>query len=452
MTDLLVSLAGQSNIVGRASYSAAPDYLKNHTFTRTKIWWNGTFENYDPSTVQTHDQFAGDHGVDAYLAYQFEKDPAHANDTLYFIKYGEGGRPLFNTSPSRTWSPDAAANIYDEFVTYANAGIAALPVGYEVLGFYWLQGETDSQVLEHAEAYFDNVFSLFNSNMNPDIPFILTGKLVFGNIANQSFWTYRELVWAAENKYVATGQNTVLIDTTGLAEEGGDPGHYSAHSFSIMGKDLYGALTGTDSVNASRNQGVQVLVVDPTSNAPDYRSLEQLVTREAKRGDIVVDTRLGKARLLIKNESGLVRSVKLQEGETEETVGVWAPEIGGSTSDVQGTYTVQNGNWIKNGGVVTAFFNIEVLLLGTITGTSMLSKLPFTVKANISGRGGAVNIGIFETLATPAIFLGGTPRNGTDQAYFRFTDSAAITQTYCPNTFFGNGSVIRGYITYLTDE
>lgn len=572
MANKVIVISGQSNAVGRASEAIDTPTINNHVFTRTKIYWGGAWVNYDPHIVQIHDRIAGDNGVDVYLAYMFETDPKYSGDTLYLIHYAEGGRPLYNTSPSRTLSPDAAGNIYDEFVAHATAAYAAIPTSYSTLGFYWMQGETDSQVLLHSQSYYANLTSLFNTHIATDVPQALTGKIVIGNISLLSAWTYKSYIDDAQLRFITETSNAVLINTTNLPFDPGDDGHMSSSSYHVIAKDIYAVFTDSISVNTVRDANTDVLVIDDNSTITDDLDYDNLIVSKAQPADIVVDTR-SLPRLSIKNDKGLAFTLPamptgfltyeevtgekklgiglgrgisvardfhlhnynntgsflmrlsgneadrdgavsglefgyesanysiILQGHTNKPAiigcnnlyqlkidpttnaielpygslkfasssslstdpntlddygeGVWTPILGGSTSESGQVYgSATNGRYVKIGRLVTCFFAIEITTLGVITGNTVLKGLPFTVtnETQNSTRGGTVTFNFIESLNTAVTNLAGGTEKNTKFAYLRYMAVAAVSQTYADAALAKDGTILRGVITYETDE
>jgi hypothetical protein len=61
------------------------------------------------------------------------------------------------------------------------------------------------------------------------------------------------------------------------------------------------------------------------------------------------------------------------------SIGTWTPVIGGSGGTSGQTYSTQIGGYVKMGRLVWASFGAALTAKGTITGTVVLSGLPFTV-------------------------------------------------------------------------
>jgi hypothetical protein len=117
--------------------------------------------------------------------------------------------------------------------------------------------------------------------------------------------------------------------------------------------------------------------------------------------------------------------------------GTWTPTLGGTA-----TYNSQTGTYTKVGRLVTVTFNLNILVLGTGS-TTTVDGLPF------SGVGGLYMTG--------AIYFDGIPTARTSvgvmctglTSYYFFGPTAATTS--CPLAFaiFGNGAIVRGSFSYF---
>jgi hypothetical protein len=117
--------------------------------------------------------------------------------------------------------------------------------------------------------------------------------------------------------------------------------------------------------------------------------------------------------------------------------GTWTPTLGGTA-----TYNSQTGTYTKVGRLVTVTFNLNILVLGTGS-TTTVDGLPF------SGIGGLYMTG--------AIYFDGIPTARTSvgvmctglTSYYFFGPTAATTS--CPISFaiFGNGATVRGSFSYF---
>jgi len=111
---------------------------------------------------------------------------------------------LSPTASARRGEP--VGNHYTNLVDDFNARIANLEGlpgydggGYEIAGFLWLQGESDSMDMFRVEQYQENLLDLISDLRNdlnaPDMPFMIA-RIHAG--PPKSPWTYASLIWEAE--------------------------------------------------------------------------------------------------------------------------------------------------------------------------------------------------------------------------------------------------------------
>ena len=210
-------IAGQSNANGRPPIDTISVLkeskkpliglrfdVRNHFYNRTKVWvdpndsirlsWGGYMppvpgytpsENpgWEPLNVN-YNQFyqcgywtADDntthasHGLEVEFAYAFETDPVHKDDELYIIKWAYGGISLAQNPKDIDWYPFSDHKMYYYFVNnFLFPAFSSRELSnYEPLGFWWSQGESDSMILENAEAYGENLENFF-SILHSDVP------------------------------------------------------------------------------------------------------------------------------------------------------------------------------------------------------------------------------------------------------------------------------------------
>jgi hypothetical protein len=236
-------VSGQSNAVGRAYNPLADAAVAACAFTRTKIWVAGSWQVLNPPDhTQSHGQAINQHGIEPYLAYLFEQH--FPNDSLYIIKFAEGGRGLAADAGKPDWSP-ASAELYTTLKnSYISPALASsdLDGGYIPLGFWWMQGESDAFFAQQADAYYTNLVGFFSS-LAADIPETTNFKRYIGKIRDNKSWAYREKVRAAQMQYCKVpSNNATLIDTDYV--DTNDSTHYSAQGFSKLADALFAAMIG----------------------------------------------------------------------------------------------------------------------------------------------------------------------------------------------------------------
>ena len=119
--------------------------------------------------------------------------------------------------------------------------------------------------------------------------------------------------------------------------------------------------------------------------------------------------------------------------------GTWTPSIGGTA-----TYTTQLGFYTKIGRQVTITFDLNILVLGTGS-TSSISGAPFTPAAGGNYYTGSV---FWENIASSQISVG-TFIQGTTGTIFFYTRSTAGTSVVNASAIIGSGTILRCTMTYF---
>lgn len=259
-------VAGQSNAVGRAPnpvYGAAA----GHTYTKTKIWVTNlaqvgsggsakfsdaptvsAWQTLNPSTNQSYDGGGTIHGIEPWLAYLFENDPNHSNDTLYIIKLGYGGIPLGITT-GMDYNPSSTQELYNALVNYylvpALGSTELTGNNYTPLGIWWAQGETDAAYSTgFASSYETNLNALF-SGLASNIPALSNFRKYIAQCGTQAYTggAYSDVVRAAELSYASNpSNNSKLILTDDVSRRDDQVVHYSAQGFYQLATKLYDAI------------------------------------------------------------------------------------------------------------------------------------------------------------------------------------------------------------------
>lgn len=129
---------------------------------------------------------------------------------------------FFGTALATDWRPGAAegdrlyARLLDE-VAAARAALAGRP--HQIAGFFWLQGETDANREDHAQAYAENlrafVLAVRRDLGVPDLPFVL------GRIGPRpaSGYPCQDVVRAAQAAAPRQVPVVAVVDTDDLARD-----------------------------------------------------------------------------------------------------------------------------------------------------------------------------------------------------------------------------------------
>lgn len=168
------------------------------------------------------------------------------DEQIALIKYARGG-----TSLAYEWNPESSEiNQYDYFIhTVANA-IAeeeAFGVELKITGLLWMQGEEDATNFEMAENYRQNL-AHFISRVRLDLG-LPDLEIYIGTIANSSIWTYREIIWDAQQEVAVADPSVFLVDGKDLPllfDDGTGAGyiHYSTQGQVALGELFAFAAAG----------------------------------------------------------------------------------------------------------------------------------------------------------------------------------------------------------------
>ncbi len=128
--------------------------------------------------------------------------------------------------------------------------------------------------------------------------------------------------------------------------------------------------------------------------------------------------------------------------------GAWTPVIGGSGGTSGQVYTFQVGKYVKVGKLVTAYFNISLSTLGTVTTAVQIQGLPFTSENTTNQRAPLV-ITHFSALTTAVVFMGGFLEPNSTAATVTHVPTAAATGAgVMAQADLSNNTVLIGMVTY----
>jgi len=229
----LYIFAGQSNAVGWKTNTSelTPALLAaqgNVLFygptssTPSPAW--GAFQPPDETGIPSGSGFGPEITAGRDLA------AALGDPKVAMVKFAAGGTNLHTQ-----WNPNIGGSLYAQMMTRVNQSVAALPgqqgATADPAGFFWMQGESDSDTLVHANAYQANLANLIRrvrSDLGrPDLPVVL------GQINNAFNYTW--LVRQAQATVAANLPYVRLATTDDLQRAPGDPIHFSTQGTVDMG-------------------------------------------------------------------------------------------------------------------------------------------------------------------------------------------------------------------------
>lgn len=271
----IIVLSGQSNAVGvghlkclKRSFpeEKIADYYKG--YERVKIWYyshDKKNEGFMPTTVnctELHkDTLGPEVGMAEYLSEQFPEEE------FYIVKFAVGGASL-----KRDFLPPSAGGYYDverfkkEYSAFLETFFSGEHPKFgwcynglvdhlrdcltslrkqgltpEILGFCWMQGESDAAKPEQVELYRRN-FDLFVKDLKREFPSELE-RCVFVDAAIGEIWKYYKELNLFKKEYAQNHPNFVFLDTVAEGfctkhepEEEPDTAHYDCESVIRLGK------------------------------------------------------------------------------------------------------------------------------------------------------------------------------------------------------------------------
>lgn len=226
-------VAGQSNAVGNKALTSqlAPSFLLPQSnvlfFGPTHETAVKTWNPIQPPTETT--QVSDGSGFGPELTAGQALSTAAGGQTVGIVKFAINGTNLFSQ-----WNPDNAGQLYDQMMTRVNQSLAALTgLGHTpvVSGFLWMQGESDTDTLAHANAYQANLTKLIE-NVRADVG-NANLPVVIGQINNA--FTFTNNVRQAQHTVANNLAYVTLAQTDDLQRAAGDLIHFSTQGTLDLG-------------------------------------------------------------------------------------------------------------------------------------------------------------------------------------------------------------------------
>lgn len=121
--------------------------------------------------------------------------------------------------------------------------------------------------------------------------------------------------------------------------------------------------------------------------------------------------------------------------------GTWTPYVGGTA-----TYITQSGRWLKTGNLVTAWFDLEINLIGT-GAVNVISGLPFSSEPSTIPFAGSV--GYWANMNLSLVHMSCMVPSGVNAVYLYGTTAAAATLGG-GLTLLKNSARVVGSVSYRT--
>jgi len=226
--------AGQSNMDGCGKPEELPEKYKVNP-ANTTTWDNKKecWVDLDENTFAKR----RNHYFGPEIAFSHRLAKAFPEHTIAVIKTSGGGTKL-----CAHWLPGKA--MYKHFLSNINNALEQLNdsgVVYEICGMLWMQGESDSETVEMASAYEDNLKVLFDGIRNEtgkkELPIVM-GR-ISSSILKETPWVFdhaRIVQKAQEN--VAREDKRVSIINTDKLKTWTDNTHFDGESQIWLGDKM----------------------------------------------------------------------------------------------------------------------------------------------------------------------------------------------------------------------
>jgi hypothetical protein len=239
--------AGQSNMVGAGTSTSELATMSPASMVGSSgvIFW-GPFADFPmrwsslqaPTEIlqpRSHAGFGPEIGAGPLLGRK------HPDSTIAIVKFAESG-----TSLARDWDPDRPGGHYRRMISRVRTAVRNLrstrsaPV--RLAGFFWMQGESDSELLEHADAYEDNLSALVREVRSdlkaPRLPFVV-GRINDLRRDVQARYRYSDIVRRAQVDVARRLPDTYMVSTDGL-QRSTDRIHFSSRGTLLLGRRFVG--------------------------------------------------------------------------------------------------------------------------------------------------------------------------------------------------------------------
>lgn len=136
--------------------------------------------------------------------------------------------------------------------------------------------------------------------------------------------------------------------------------------------------------------------------------------------------------------------------DADETLGAWAPVIGGSGGESGQAYTYQRGLWVKRGKLIWAAWEVLLSNKGIITGNVVIKTLPFPAEASM---GNYTHMDEWHGLNNPYVSIRGYLQATTSVLSLTGINAASTSSAVGISiiaTDIANTSLFGGHIVYRT--
>lgn len=363
-------------------------------------WWVGS--GHDAANKMTHMTVNSTdvataspttYGIEVPFAYNYAQ--ANPNRELRIIKCAIGGSTIETSWGITTPSADGIWVYFRDYVMLpAIAKMAAEGKRPNIIGIYWMQGESDASPTSQPP-YAGRLTKLFErcrTELGLTVPKMVVGTLSnagwVGNNSDEASWTALK---GNQASVVAADSNAVLFRTDGSGNYpnyplGTDNLHWPASSIDIMGADLYSILaptaplavsdlgataaTGAVALSWSHKAGAANYLVEYKPRSSGVWQTWATVYRPGSTVTGLTDGTLYDFRVTSQNAQGSASAtVSAQPPNQSTPINTAAPTISGSPA-VGETLTLSDGTWSNSPSSYTRQWFADGVAISGATGTT----------------------------------------------------------------------------------
>lgn len=227
-------LGGQSNMDGCGKKEELPESYTTHP-ENSMIWDNKKEAWVQLATDSFSERRKYKFGPEIAFSHLLAR--RYPEYTIAIVKTSGGGTKLW-----KHWLPNQG--MYKRFLKNIDSACTQLSnsgTPYEIEGMLWMQGESDAETIEWADAYENNLKTLFTDVRkemdNTDLPIIM-GRISIGLLRKTPWcFDYTERVQEAQDRVAAEDDNTFIINTNNLSTLK-DNTHFDTKSQIYLGKKM----------------------------------------------------------------------------------------------------------------------------------------------------------------------------------------------------------------------
>ena len=238
-------LAGQSNMDGCGVGEELPE--KYRTPPENVMLWDNKLETW-VKLGETSFSKARKYQFGPEMEFSHRISKAFPEHEIRIIKTSGGGTKLFNQ-----WIPEGG--MYKRFLLNIGNALENLNSSnqeFEVCGMLWMQGESDSETVEMATAYEENLkifFAAIRKEMHkPDLPIVM-GR-ISSSLLKETPWVFDQtpIVQKAQEAVAAGDPNVFIINTDKLSTLW-DNTHFDTKAQLKLGKQMARIMKGKNRDN-----------------------------------------------------------------------------------------------------------------------------------------------------------------------------------------------------------